>query len=237
MVTRVIAVIVAVVLAVVGAVLLVGYVRGADERAFEGAELTEVLVVQTAIPAGTEGADLGTAVGLTHVPIAYVAEGAVTDVAALRGLVAAVPLEPGEQVLASRFVQPGQVGAGAGTVPVPKGLQELSLTLDLQRAAGGSLVAGDLVGVFGSLPTDNADGARTQLIENMVLVTAVVREGTADPVAGQASGSVLVSLAVTADQAQRVVYQVEFGQVYLSRQSKGVTPAVGGPVTRGVFAG
>src|SRR4051812_46863041 len=106
MTTRIIAVILAAVLAVVGAVLLIGYVRGADDRAFNGAKLTEGLVVQDEIPAGTAGAELGTTVDLKSVPVAYVADGAITDVADLAGLVAAVPLEPGEQVLASRFVKP-----------------------------------------------------------------------------------------------------------------------------------
>lgn len=237
MTTRIIAVVVAAVLAIVGAVLLIGYVRGADERAFDGAQLTEVLVVQDEIPAGTAGTDLGTAIDLKSVPTAYVAEGAITDAADLKGLVAAVSLEPGEQVLASRFVTPDQFGSDGGTAAVPKGMQEISLSLEVQRVVGGSLVAGDLVGVFGSLATDNVDSARTQLIESKVLVTSVVHDPTVDASTTQTSGAILVSLAVTADQAQRIVYQLEFGQVYLSRQSKDVTPPTSGSVTRGVFAG
>lgn len=237
MTTRIIAVVLAAVLAVVGAVLLISYVRGADERAFDGAKLTEVLVVQDEIPAGTAGSDLGTTVDLKSVPVAYVADGAITDVADLDGLVSAVSLEPGEQVLASRFVKPGEFGANGGTAAVPKGLQEISLSLDVQRVVGGSLSAGDLVGVLGSLPTDNVDPARTQLIESKVLVTSVVRDSSIDPATAQTSGAILVNLAVTADQAQRIVYQLEFGQVYLSKQSKDVTAPSAGAVTRGVFAG
>jgi len=237
MTTRIIAVVLAAVLAVVGAVLLISYVRGADERAFDGAKLTEVLVVQDEIPAGTAGSDLGTTVDLRSVPVAYVADGAITDAADLDGLVAAVSLEPGEQVLASRFVKPADFGANGGTVAVPKGLQEISVSLDVQRVVGGSLVAGDLVGVFGSLPTDNVDPARTQLVESKVLVTSVVHDSTIDPATAQTSGVILVNLAVTADQAQRIVYQLEFGQVYLSKQTKDVTAPAAGAVTRGVFAG
>ena len=237
MTTRIIAVVLAAVLAVVGAVLLISYVRGADERAFDGAKLTEVLVVQDEIPAGTAGSDLGTTVDLRSVPVAYVADGAITDAADLDGLVAAVSLEPGEQVLASRFVKPADFGANGGTVAVPKGLQEISVSLDVQRVVGGSLVAGDLVGVFGSLPTDNVDPARTQLVESKVLVTSVVHDSTIDPATAQTSGVILVNLAVTADQAQRIVYQLEFGQVYLSKQTKDVTAPTAGAVTRGVFAG
>jgi len=237
MTTRIIAVIVAAVLAIVGAVLLIGYVRGADERAFSGAELTEVLIVQDAIAAGTAGSELGTTVDLTSVPTAYVADGAITDVSDLTGLVAAVSLQPGEQVLASRFVTPDQFGEQGGSAPVPKGLQELTVALPVHRVAGGSLVAGDVVGVFGSLAADTSDAARTQLVESQVLVTSVVHDATIDPEAAQTAGTLVVSLAVNADQAQRIVYQLEFGQVYLTRQTPDVTPPAGGPVTRGVFAG
>lgn len=237
MTTRIIAVVLAAVLAVVGAVLLISYVRGADDRAFAGAELTQVLIVKTEIPAGTSGAELGTTVDLKSVPVAYVAAGAVTDVSDLKGLVAAVSLEPGEQVLASRFVAPNKFGADGGTAAVPKGLQEITVSLDLQRVVGGALVAGDLVGVYGSLQADNTDSARTQLIESEVLVTSVVRDAAVDASAVQTSGAILVSLAVTADQAQRIIYALEFGTVYLSQQSTDVTPPTGGPVTRGVFAG
>lgn len=237
MTTRIIAVVLAAVLAVVGAVLLISYVRGADDRAFEGAQLTQVLVVKSEIPAGTSGSELGTTVDLRSVPIAYVADGAITDVSALKGLVAAVSLEPGEQVLASRFVEPGQFGTDGGSMAVPKGMQEITLSLDVQRVVGGTLTAGDIVGVFGSLQSDNIDPARTQLIETKVLVTSVVHDPTLDPSTTQVSGAIVVGLAVSADQAQRIIYQLEFGTVYLSKQAKDVTPPTGGPVTRGVFAG
>jgi len=237
MTTRVIAVIVAAVLAIIGAVVLIGYVRGADERAFGGAELTEVLIVQDEIAAGTSGGELGATVDLKSVPKAYVADGAITDVSELKGLVAAVPLQPGEQVLASRFVKPDDFGAQGGSAPLPVGLQEITVALDVQRVAGGTLVAGDLVGVYGSLPSDNVDSARTQLIESKVLVTSVVFDPTLEGTTAQTMGTILVSLAVNADQAQRLVYQLEFGQVYLTRQSDDVTPPTTGPVTRGVFAG
>lgn len=229
MTTRIIAVIAAAVLAIVGAVLLVTYVRGADERAFNGTKLTEVLVVQNEIAAGTNGGALGTSVSLKSIPISYVAEGAVTDVAALDGLVAAVVLEPGEQVLASRFVKPDSFGSSGGRAPIPEGLQEISLAIDQQRIVGGSLRAGDTVGVLVSLTGEGDAPSSTRLIENGVLVTSV--GSTQDPASTQ------VSLAVTADQAQRIVYALEFGRVWLSNQPAGTTAVQGGPVTRGAFPG
>ena len=51
--TRIIGAVLALILAVVGAFFLVTYVRGADARAQQGAEMTDVYVVQTEIPRGT----------------------------------------------------------------------------------------------------------------------------------------------------------------------------------------
>lgn len=238
MTTRIIAVVLAAVLAIVGAVLLVGYVRGADQRAFDGAQLTEVLVVQHEIAAGTSAAGLGSAVGLKQVPVAYVADGAVTDVKDLAGLVAGTTLEPGEQVLASRFVKPGAFGASGGTVAVPKGMQELSLAIDLQRVVGGTLVAGDLVGVYVSLAAEGDAAASTQLVDSKVLVTAVVTgQAQTKDAAAPTQGTVVVSLAVTGDQAKGIVYALEFGHVWLSRQNSDTTAPAVGAVTRGSFGG
>ena len=238
MTTRIIAVVLAAVLAIVGAVLLVGYVRGADQRAFDGARLTEVLVVQHEIAAGMSAANLGSAVTLIQVPEAYVADGAVTNVKDLAGLVAATTLEPGEQVLASRFVKPGAFGASGGTVPVPKGMQELSLAIDLQRVVGGTLVSGDLVGVFVSLAAEGDAAASTQLVDSKVLVTGVVTgQVESKDAAAPTQGTVVVSLAVTGDQAKGIVYALEFGHVWLSRQDEDTTAPTVGAVTRGSFGG
>ena len=48
--TRIIGAIVALILAVAGAFVLVNYVRGADARAVDGAELADVFIVETSIP-------------------------------------------------------------------------------------------------------------------------------------------------------------------------------------------
>jgi pilus assembly protein CpaB len=238
MTTRIIAVILAAVLAVVGAVLLVGYVRGADQRAFEGAKLTQVLIVQDQVGAGTSGDSLGSAVSLESIPEAYVADGAVTDVKTLKGLVASVALEPGEQVLASRFVKPGDFGASGGTVPIPKGMQQLSLAIDLQRVVGGNLAAGDLVGVFASLAAEGDAAASTQLVDSKVLVTGVATGQAADSNnAAPTQGTVVVTLAVTGDQAKQIVYALEFGHVWLSQQNGDTTAPAVGAVTRGSFVG
>src|SRR3954451_2634662 len=132
---RLLAAFAALVLALAGGVVLVAYVRGADARAAAGLRTGQVLVVQEPVPAGTPADQLAAKVDTELVPAKTAVPGRVRDLAALAGKVAAVALEPGEQLLARRFKAPGDLRA-AGTVDVPHGDQEVSVLLDPQRAVG-----------------------------------------------------------------------------------------------------
>jgi pilus assembly protein CpaB len=217
--TRIIAVAIAAVLAIVGAVVLVVAVRSADQAATAGAQLQSVLVVRTEVPAGTAADHLGDTVTVQQIPAEFVADDAVADLADLAGLVAAVNLEPGEQVLASRFSSPEQLASAGVHAAVPEGLQEVSIAVDLQRIAGGSVGPGDRVGVFASYEDSSGGAKTTALLLNQVLVTSIA--STVDPNADeqQAQGLVLVTLALDADQAKAVVNAAEFGHIWMSAQN------------------
>lgn len=217
--TRIIAVAVAAVLAVAGAVALVVAFRSADQAATAGAQLQAVLVVKTEIPAGTAADRLGDAIRVERIPARYVAEGAVGDLIDLAGLVAAVNLQPGEQVLGSRFASPTELASAGVRVAVPAGLQEVSVAVDLQRIAGGAVGPGDRVGVFVSYDASEEGAKTTTLLLNRVLVTSL--RSTVDPDADgqQAQGLVLVTLALDADQAKAVVNAAEFGHLWMSAQN------------------
>lgn len=229
--TRIIALIVAAVLAIGGGLVLVNYVRTADARAFNGAELTDVLVVASAVPAGTPSSALDNAIVVRQVPTAYVVDGAVTSIDALVGLIAAVELQPGEQVLASRFVTADQFGENSGSIPVPAGLQEISIAVDAQRVVGGQVVPGDEVGIFTSFEETSDDPASTRLMLSGVLVTSVATAAGVED-SGSTGGLVLVGLAVSADDAQKLVYSIEFGRLWVSKQDDASKPAKDGAIER-----
>ncbi|MGY1836440.1 Flp pilus assembly protein CpaB [Blastococcus sp. SYSU DS0510] len=218
---RFLAAVAALVLIVVGTVVLVGYVRGAEQRALAGVQAVEVLVAEVAIPAGTPASALAGLVGVELLPAKAALPGRVTDLAALADRVTDVEFAPGEQLLDSRFVRPDERQA-PGTVPVPEGLQEVSIVLEPQRAVGGRLAAGDTVGVFVSM----TDPVTTHSVLHEVLVTQVQgapapppapAEGTTAPVAAPApSGSLMITFAVTAPQVEAIVFGAEHGTVWLS---------------------
>src|SRR3954453_11373622 len=224
---RLLAALAALVLALVGAVVLVAYVRGADARALAGVQTVEVLVVDQPVPAGTPGDQLADLVSADLVPAKSAVPGRVTSLVELAGKVAAVDLEPGEQLLASRFTDPGSLRA-AGVVEVPPGDQEISVLLEPQRAVGGRLSAGNTVGVYVSL--EGQDGGSTHAVLHDVLVTQVQGapaaptpnasdDGSAPSAAPAAS--LMVTLAVTAQQAEPIVFGMEHGTVWLSLEPEG----------------
>jgi pilus assembly protein CpaB len=222
---RLLAATAALVLALVGTVVLVAYVRGAETRALAGVQTVDVLVVQQPVPAGTAAPELTGLVGVEQVPAKAAVQGRVTDLDELAGQVATVDLQPGEQLLAARFAGPDDLQA-PGTVAVPAGAQEVSVLLEPQRAVGGRLAAGDTVGVFISL-----DPPSTHVVLHRVLVTQV--QGAPVPVesgedvetasAGSAApaASLMVTLAVTAEQAEGVVFGAEHGTLWLSLEPEG----------------
>lgn len=221
---RILGIVLAVALAAVGTGVLMLYVSGAEQRALAGVEVADVLLVQERIQKGTAVEDLGDRVRVEKVATKMLADGAVSDVGELEGKVAMVDLLPGEQVVEDRFAEPAAFQA-AGRVQIPDGLQVVSVSLSPDRAVGGQVSPGDTVGVVASF----ADGeATTHLILHRVLVTNVQggsasrpdaeADGNADRDA-EPSGNMLVSFAVKASDAEKVVFAAEHGTIWLTSQS------------------
>jgi pilus assembly protein CpaB len=220
---RVIAAVAALLLAGFGAMVLLVYVGNADRRAMADMQPVDVLVVTAPVPEGTTAEALAKLVDTRTLPATAVAERAVSSLTAISGQVATTDLQPGEQVLASRFANPATLGP-ADEVKVPTGLQALAVSLDPQRALGGHLAAGATVGVFLSMPKDGDSPAATHLVLRQVLVTKVdggsttpAPEGDDAPAAG-AAASVTVTLAVNSRDAETLVFGAEHGTLWLSLQ-------------------
>ena len=247
---RAVAITVAVLLAAVGTLALFLWVQGAEERALEGQETVDVLVVTEEIPRGTSAGDIGERVEPQAIPRVAVATGAVQDLSAVEDLVTSVDLLPGEQVIRARFIDPQELQREA-TVEVPAGLQEVTVSLEPQRALGGNLFPGDTVGVFSSFEPFQVSGAApdggpepttgaqtpnaTNLILHKVLVTRVqveervqdpqaeATDSEADPQGLAPTTNTLVTLAVDSPAAERIVFTAEHGSVWLSLEPADAT--------------
>lgn len=234
---RITGIVVAVLLATVGTFALVAYVQSAKEKAVAGERQVDVYVVRDATGKGASLGQVRGAVERTTVPAKVRPDDAVTDLDGLDGsLVAAVDLAPGEVLLRSRLTTP----EGLTRANVPEGTQELTVALEPERALGGSLRAGDTVGVVLSFdPFDRQDGQPGEQTPNMthltfhkVVVTGVQfdQSESATPVGGGDGGGdededgverapnnrLLVTLALTSPQVEQVVFAAEFGHIWLT---------------------
>jgi pilus assembly protein CpaB len=237
---RIIAASVAILVAVVSGILLISYVTSAEQRAMAGMRTEQVLVATAPVPQGTQADQLGELVGLKSLPAKAIVPGALTSVSTLKNKVTTSALQPGEQLLATRFADPSALQDSVA-VQVPKGFSEVSVQLDPQRSVGNNLSPGDRVGVFISLG-DNMDKARTHLVLHQVLVTRI--QGVTADQAAEASksgqtdeqqddqssgaepapqGSLMITMAVSANDAEQVIFAGEYGHIWLSLENKDST--------------
>jgi len=241
--TRLIGAILAIVLAVAGTVVLTGYVRSADARAAAGAEFVPVYVVTEEIPLGTLAEEIGKFITVKQLPAIAVVPARVTKLTTLSGMVADATLMPGEQLIKSRWVDPADL-AGGLKVSVPEGMQTLTIALPVERVVGGTVHAGDTVGVVVAATMKPSGGSdeisMSKQVFHQVLVTAV-HEGTqTTPAESEGTESVpvdkvMVTLARTTPDIERLVWGQQFGVIWLTIESEdasttGSSIVVGGDV-------
>lgn len=228
----------ALVLAVAGTFVLVSYVNGAEDRALEGEKTVKVLVAAEPIEAGTAAEELEGKLKFERVPQKVKADGAVTSIGSLGKRVTDTDLMPGEQIIDARFVKAGDAEAN-GSSGSDDGLLQTTVALDPERVLGGRVRAGDTVAVVGSFdPFDTPDGAKTpnqtHILAHKVQVTNVqvntqdsgpeVEEASDDDESAEVpapSGQLLVSIAVSAPDLERVVFAAEFGHIWLAAEPNG----------------
>ncbi|MGN8128995.1 Flp pilus assembly protein CpaB [Paenarthrobacter sp. 22069] len=228
--SRMLAGVSAVVLAIIGAVLIVSYAQGADQRAMKDLDPTGVLVVTKAVPAGSSLDVVQASVTVQQVPATAVSKTALKNLDDAAGKVAAVDLVPGEQLLAERLVAPQDANTG-GAAKVPAGLQEITFELEAKRVVGGRIEAGDHVGIgfsFGAGADKSKPGeGTTQLTLRKVLVTAVQRapqpmakptDGTNPQDTTLPQGSFMVTVAVNDIDATKIIYSSNNGDLWLTKE-------------------
>lgn len=214
--TRVLVAVLAVVLAMLGIASLVVWTNNARDRAFSGTETITVWQVVKDVPVGAEAGSIRGSVEEVRLPRASVPASAVTSLSSIQGKVTTASLVPGEVLVSGRF---GGV-KDLEEVPVPKGLQEVTVELASTRVLGGALKRGDRVGVLTSYQTTN----QTNFAANRALVLAT--SSSAAPGGGPANdqaavgGTLQVRLALSSSAVEKVVNASEFGKVWLSRQGK-----------------
>ncbi len=249
MTRRLLTIVLAIVLAVIGTGAVLLYVRQADQRALNGIRAVPVLVATQQIPAGTT-AQTALTDGLLsrqQLPVRSVPSDAVSSLSGIGGLVLSATLPPGQLLLRPMLVTALATGT---SLPVPKGKVALSISLCVQKAVAGYIQPGSLIAVFNTFFTGgpvqascaaenwaNAHNIHTRLVLTKVPVLAV---GQASPAnlgqatstafgqpgsssSSSANGTILITVAVTQADAERLIELAEAHIPYLAL----VTPASG----------
>lgn len=255
---RTIAIVLALVLAAVAVFAIWRYVDGLREEAFQDAELVEVFVSKGIIPAGTR-AEAAINQGLIErdeIPTANRPEGAITSLDQISGLAAIDRILTGEVIQRASF---GDPTTSAVNFEVPEDLQAISLEVGIPPGVAGYIQVGDHISVIAHIaappptepvigpdgnvvqpttPTDAATETRSQFVVQDVEVLAVGRRVVVTNEQGQTQDqvqqteSVLVTVAVDADQAERLVFSLNEGSLYFTLLAEGYEP---GPTTGRTF--
>jgi Flp pilus assembly protein CpaB len=185
-----------------------------------------VLYAAKAIPAGTTG---GNAVdqGLVKsrsVSTAGKPAGALSDPSQLIGRTATQSVPEGAVVTDDQFAVPQ---TGLGTVKIPAGKTALAVQLSWVQGVAGFVASGDHIDVFG-VAKDGPGAPSAKLIMQNTQVLNVTPSGQG-PVAqagttSAAGASPTFLLAVTPQEAERIVFLTTFQQLYFSLVSKDAGP-------------
>jgi pilus assembly protein CpaB len=159
---------------------------------------------------------------------AAVAPGALSSIAPIADEITLAPIYPGEQILAAKFGKAGD--SSALSIPDSQTMA-VSVSLGDTQRVDGYVVPGSAVAVY--LTANN----QTKLLIPRVEVIAI-GDRTLVPSSGQntTTTSNVVTFAVTAQQAQQLIFAQSTGALYLALLTKdSETPTLPGTTTGNLF--
>jgi len=186
--------------ALAGVVLLV-YLNQYKSSVNEGVAPTPVLVADRFIPQGTSGTEVATE-GLfrpSAVPEQELRTGAVTDAAAIAGLVAIRPILPGQQISAADFQAAGD--------PIRSRIQgtERAVQIPIDKVSGlaGVLKVGDRVDILAAFNvTNQGNGSGTPSLQPLMRNVRIMRTPVGGTAIMQLTDRDAAKLAYAADNAK-----------------------------------
>jgi pilus assembly protein CpaB len=247
---RIVLVAVAVVLALVGTVGVYSYAHNADQRAVAKTHSVTVLVAQKAVPAGTSWADVlkGSYFKEERVPVDSAPSSAISSLTepVPIGQVATAEIAAGQIVLRPTF---GDKSASTGILAIPAGKMAVSVTMASNADVAGFVQNGSDVAIFATFklaPSAASKAIGTDLYTTKLLLARVGVIATSQAPPGDLNGGkttqngstsgVLVTLALSQTEAERLILSQQVGQLYLGLLSDtSVTAPDGGVTNVGVF--
>jgi Flp pilus assembly protein CpaB len=210
--------------AVLAGLLLIVYLNRYRAGLKGSSAPVSVLVAKNLIQKGSPGNLIGTQRQFQVATISKdaIQEGAITDPSALRGLVAAEDIYPGQQLTSAAFTP---VAPGSVQTNLTKRDRAISIQIDDSHGLLGQLTPGDHVDVYGIFNQAGPGGTQAVLKEMMQNVLVLGTPGT-----GASGGNVL--LRAKGAQAAELAFAADNGKIWLVlRPASGARPVQPGLVT------
>jgi pilus assembly protein CpaB len=248
---------VAVVLALLGTFAVYSYAHNADKRAVADGHAVQVLVATKRIAAGTTWADAVKSGNLEaqNLPAASAPSSALSSVTdpVAQNAVAQSDIAPGQVVLRESF---GTPSSQTGVLAIPKGMVAVTVSLGTDQDVAGYVAPHSQVVIFVTSKLKLADNNKTTAAETtagddlsvtktVLPRTLVIATSEAAPTntvgktgdtSANNNGSVLVTLAVTQQDAERLILAQHVGDLYLGLLSdSSKTTADPGVTNLGLF--
>jgi Flp pilus assembly protein CpaB len=209
---------------------LLAFMRGYKRNLDEGAQPVTVLVAKGTLPKGSSG-DLIAKKGLfqaTGFKREQVEDGAITDPASLRGVVAVKEIVPGQQLTTADFAKPSD------PVLSKLGDNERAVSVPLDSAHGliGNVHAGDRVDVYAGFEVQPDGAGRPHpvlrvLLQDVEVLKAPAADQKAGGLGGSASQTQNVVLRVRDNDAPQLAFSADNGKVWIV-----LRPQAGATTTR-----
>ncbi|HEX6685088.1 MAG TPA: RcpC/CpaB family pilus assembly protein [Candidatus Limnocylindrales bacterium] len=224
MTRRILGVLLAIILAVLGTGAVLLYVYSAQNSVAKGQTAVKVLVAKQRIPAGTSGESIKGKKMVEEIvmPSATVPADSLTAIATeLDKLVLTHDVQPRQLMLKGMF---GAATRLSGGIAVPEKLLALSIKAAVEEEVGGFVRPGSQVAVFVTVVAGEGKGPITKLLLPRVETLAVgaygqdgVTSSQQESDDGKVAGTVtlLVTVAVSQADAEKLVHAVRVGKIYL----------------------
>lgn len=242
---RIIILIIAVILAVIAVVTVIGYISNIRASVEEEVEKIEVLIAAQNIPGETpvETIIADGSVITEAIPRKYLAEGVLTSLEDYKGYIAAVPINKGEQITATKLIKPEDIGLA---FMIPDDMVAISIPVNEVIGVSNLINVGDKVNVIATFkPTEEqpitvypeAEEALEEIRQEItktllwnvevlylgtwVEITQTTEQpegilGTQTEESAKKSEIKTITLAVTPEDSEKLVFTEEMGSVWLA---------------------
>lgn len=212
-----------VIVALLGAFTVIAYARSVQRSSTAGPVVT-AFAASSDIAAGTKGADARSRIRKTSVPKGILPRTAIADPGALTGRIAVRPITAGEVITSAQFGS-GSNAAPASGLQIPPGKNALTMNLPVPQAAARFVQPGDLVNVYATFKDAKPQPTTRLLLSNVQVLANASAGQPSDPARLGQSGDVLLTLALSPEDAERAIFAAQTGSVWIGLVRPGDGPA------------